>query len=279
MTQQSTKRAKFVYVNYEDIQRLINEGRIDINDIVYTKDTHENIFIGTDLSINPIRSKVYRFSSIIAAENKLNAQTDTYEGQIVAILNDGSYTAYIVNKNKSNLFYVTKLSADANSMDYDNLGNRPINNMDGTLSNPVILSGLPTGMYKVRGQYKMTVNDETTCMSSSGTLFFVESSEAQIYVRKITAKEITGYVISTENYSISESSIPTKDWLQNEGYAKETYVDEKIAALEIMSKNDIENYVDAVVNNKLDALIDQKLDSKLDERLVQVEDSDIQYLF
>ena len=40
----NTHRAKFSYVKRSDIERLIATGQIDANDIVYTNDTHENIF-------------------------------------------------------------------------------------------------------------------------------------------------------------------------------------------------------------------------------------------
>lgn len=88
----NTHRAKFSYVKRSDIERLIAAGQIDANDIVYTNDTHENIFIGSDLSIHPIQSKIYRFSDISTAESELNIATDTYEGQIVAILINDTYS-------------------------------------------------------------------------------------------------------------------------------------------------------------------------------------------
>ena len=65
----SNNRAKFSYVNRDEIEKLINKGKIDVNDIIYTKDTHENIFIGSDLSVIPIQSKVYRFKDVTSAEN------------------------------------------------------------------------------------------------------------------------------------------------------------------------------------------------------------------
>ena len=97
---QSTQRAKFAYIKRDEIQKLINAGKIDANDIIYTNDSHENIFIGTDLSINPVRSKIYRFPDEDTAKEKINESSDTYAGQLIAILNDGTYKAYIVNKNQ-----------------------------------------------------------------------------------------------------------------------------------------------------------------------------------
>lgn len=274
----STNRAKFSYVKYDDIQRLINEGKIDANDIVYTKDTHENILIGTDLSVNPVRSKIYRFLDVSEAEGKLNTSSDTYAGQIVAILNDGAYTAYIVNKNTGGSFYVTKLSEDAKTLNYDTIGNRPIDNLDGTLDNPITISALATGVYKVRGQYKICTNDITTYLSGNDHVFLVSNEESEIHIRKITSSDIFNYVVS-DNSIISKTELPTKQWIEDQGYTTQAYVDEKLTALDFMTRDEVSEYVTNIITVNLEPLIDKRIDAKLNESLASVEDSDITNLF
>lgn len=274
----STNRAKFSYVKYDDIQRLINEGKIDANDIVYTKDTHENILIGTDLSVNPVRSKIYRFLDVSEAEGKLNTSSDTYAGQVVAILNDGAYTAYIVNKNTGGSFYVTKLSEDAKTLNYDTIGNRPIDNLDGTLDNPITISALATGVYKVRGQYKICTNDITTYLSGNDHVFLVSNEESEIHIRKITSSDIFNYVVS-DNSIISKTELPTKQWIEDQGYTTQTYVDEKLTALDFMTRDEVSEYVTNIITVNLEPLIDKRIDAKLNESLASVEDSDITNLF
>ena len=274
----STQRAKFSYVNREDITKLINNGNIDANDIIYTKDTHENIFIGSDLSINPIRSKIYRFSDVSSAEKSLNTATDTYEGQIVAILTDGAYTAYIVNKNTGGSYYVTKLSEDAKTLNYDNLGNRPIDNLDGTLDNPITISDLATGIYKIRGQYKICLGDITTYLSSNDNFFIVDHDGTEVAIRKITAHNIIDYTVS-ENSIVSQTNIPTREWIESQGYVTEASVNEKIAALNFMTKEEVAEYVQNEVLANLEPLIDKRIYLKLNESFSQVEASDISYLF
>ena len=274
----STQRAKFSYVNREDITKLINNGNIDANDIIYTKDTHENIFIGSDLSINPIRSKIYRFSDVSSAEKSLNTATDTYEGQIVAILTDGAYTAYIVNKTTGGSYYVTKLSEDAKTLNYDNLGNRPIDNLDGTLDNPITISDLATGIYKIRGQYKICLGDITTYLSSNDNFFIVDHDGTEVAIRKITAHNIIDYTVS-ENSIVSQTNIPTREWIESQGYVTEASVNEKIAALNFMTKEEVAEYVQNEVLANLEPLIDKRIDLKLNESFSQVEASDISYLF
>lgn len=274
----STQRAKFSYVNREDITKLINNGNIDANDIIYTKDTHENIFIGSDLSINPIRSKIYRFSDVSSAEKSLNTATDTYEGQIVAILTDGAYTAYIVNKNTGETYYVTKLSEDAKTLNYDNLGNRPIDNLDGTLDDPITISDLATGIYKIRGQYKICSGDITTYLSSNDNFFLVDHDGTEVAIRKITAYNIIDYAVS-KNSIVSQTNIPTREWIESQGYVTEASVNEKIAALNFMTKEEVAEYVQNEVLANLEPLIDKRIDLKLNESFSQVEASDISYLF
>lgn len=277
-TKTSTNRAKFSLVNFGDIERLINKGKIDANDIVYTKDTHENVLIGSDLSINPVRSKIYRFSDVSVAESALNNATDTYEGQIVAILTDGAFTAYIVNKNTSGSFYVTRLSEDAKTLNYDTLGNRPIDNLDGTLDNPITIANLATGIYKVRGQYKICANDFTIYISGNDHIFLVDKGESEVAIRKITATNIYNYVVTDDSIA-SKTEIPTKEWIEQQGYATKSYVDEQIAALDFMTKDEVSEYVANVLATELEPLIDARIEVKLNESLNDVEDSDITNLF
>lgn len=274
----STNRAKFSLVKFNDIERLINDGKLDANDIIYTKDTHENILIGSDLSVNPIRSKIYRFLDVSTAESELNKSSDTYEGQIVAILTDGAYTAYIVNKNTGGSFYVTKLSEDVRTLNYDTLGNRPIDNLDGTLDNPITISDLATGTYKVRGQYKICANDITTYLSGNDHVFLVNHGESETSIRKITATDIYNYVITDDSIT-SESEITTKEWIGKQGYATKSYVDEQIAALDFMTKDEVSEYVTNVITTGLEPIINERIETKLNESLNEAEDSDIANLF
>ena len=234
--------------------------------------------LGSDLSINPIRSKIYRFSDVSSAEKSLNTATDTYEGQIVAILTDGAYTAYIVNKNTGGTYYVTKLSEDAKTLNYDNLGNRPIDNLDGTLDDPITISDLATGIYKIRGQYKICSGDITTYLSSNDNFFLVDHDGTEVAIRKITAHNIIDYTVS-ENSIVSQTNIPTREWIESQGYVTEASVNEKIAALDFMTKEEVAEYVQNEVLANLEPLIDKRIDLKLNESFSQVEASDISYLF
>ncbi len=275
----SYQRSKFTNVKRDDIEKLINKGILDSNDIVYTSDSHENILIGDDLSINPVRSKIYRFLDANDAEKKLNEQTDTYSGQLVAILTDNKYEAYIVNKNNNDKFVVSKVSDDNKTIDYNTLGNKPIENLTGTLDNVIVVADLNQGIYAIKGQYKICSDDITTYLSANENIFIVsENDDSTISVKKITSSEITDYIIS-ENQIKSQYSIATKEWVKEQGYITDVTLNDKIAALNYITKKEVEEYVSQVIINDIDPLIDEKITKRLNESFFTVKEADITNLF
>lgn len=105
-----SSHSKFVFANYNAIQDAIDKRLIDVNDIVITKDTQEMFLVRSDLSLFSIKSKTYVYSDVETAEKALNNNSDTYVGQIIAILSDDKYKAFIVNKNNSEKFIVTSVN-------------------------------------------------------------------------------------------------------------------------------------------------------------------------
>lgn len=260
-------RAKWAYLPYDSIQPKIDEGILDQFDVIYTSDSHENLIITPDLTLWSVRSRIYTFDSVADANTALNTNTDTYKGQIVSILNGDKYTAYVVNQDSNDVYFATALSAD--NIDYNTLGNRPIENLVGTLDVPIMIDGLNTGMYKVKGQYKISSTDITTYLSTDGDLFIVEISATEKFIKRFTKKTIQDFVIS--DGEIKKNTYITEEYLADNGYSTNDYVDVKLTAFETSIKNDIESYVEQTVEdiiiNKVDAIIDERLDVKLDERI------------
>ncbi len=124
----------------------------------------------------------------------MNIATDTYEGQIVAILTNDTYVAYIVNK-RGDAYYVSKLDEGNADVNYDALGNRPIYNLVGTLDKFVIVSELSDGVYKIRGQYKICLGDATVYSSANDNFFLVGHSDGVATIRKITSSDIFDYTL------------------------------------------------------------------------------------
>lgn len=260
-------RAKWAYLPYDSIQPKIDEGILDQFDVIYTSDSHENLIIAPDLTLWSVRSRIYTFDSVADANTALNTNTDTYKGQIVSILNGDKYTAYVVNQDSNGVYSATTLSAE--NVDYNNLGNRPIENLVGTLDVPIMIDGLNTGMYKVKGQYKISATDITTYLSADGDLFIVEISATEKFIKRFTKKTIQDFVIS--DGEIKKNTYITEEYLADNGYSTNDYVDVKLTAFETSIKNDIESYVEQTVEdiiiNKVDTIIDERLDVKLDERI------------
>ena len=267
------KRSRLSFQKYDIIEDYINQKKLDAYDIVYTTDTHENVVIDADLNIVPIRSRVYRFTDITSANLSLNKSSDTYEGQIVAILqeNDEKYSGYIVNKNKVGEFYVSPLS-ESGQIDYDSLGNKPVINKIGTLNSPITVDQLEDGIYKIRGQYKLTESAITIYLSSNDNFFLVKTENDITYIKKISAMDITDYTVNSDG-SISASTIPTTKILKN--YAPKSYVDDKIAALDLLTKDDVTTYVADIINNT----IDEKIETKVNKMYTPADNAEIQQLF
>lgn len=272
-------RAKWAYLSYDSIQQKIDEGVLDAYDIVYTKDSHENIVISPELEIWSVRSRIYTFDSVDEANVSLNTNTDTYKGQIVAILNNDKYSAYIVNQELNGTYSVTPLSAD--NIDYNTINNKPINNLVGTLNTPIIIATLNTGLYKIKGQYKIDDSEETVYLSADGDLFLIEDIDDGKCIKRFTKDIINDYIISDNG--IEKKVYVTDKYLEENGYATTDYVNGKVLALEESIKADIEAYVERTVENviteKVDTIIDNRLDVKFNEKIQAIPNNEVTDLF
>lgn len=273
-------RAKWAYLPYDSIQQKIDEGVLDSYDVIYTSDTHENLIITPDLQLWSVRSKVYVFSSVDDANTRLNLNTDTYVGQIISIITGDKCKGYIVNKDTNGNYFVDALTVD--DIDYNTLGNRPIENLVGTLDTPIFVDTLSSGTYKIKGQYYISNRDTTTTyLSVDGDLFLIEITDEGKCIKRFTKDKIYDYVITDTD--IIKKFYITDEYLDNNGYTTTIYVDEKIAAFETSIRADIEAYVEQtveyVITQKVDEIIDDRLDVKLDERIQETSDEEVQNLF
>lgn len=273
--------SKFVYKNFDDIQDCINSGELNAWDLVLSKDTKEFILIKDDLTLSPIKSKVYRFLDVDSAEKHLNLSCDTYAGQIVAILNTtGNYEAYIVNQKINGSFKVDPLNIYTGSIDYDTLSHRPIINIESDdLSIPIVLDTMKEGFYKVNGSYKISDSIETIFSSYSSNLFWVHhDKDGTVYVKRIGATDITDYVIYNDG-TYSVAVVPTTEWLKAQGYVTESYVDKKIAALDFITQEEIEDYVQNIVLQTINNLVTEKIDEEFNNRFIAATEKEALDLF
>ena len=269
-------RVKYAYLDYSDISTRIENGEIDQYDVVFTKDTHEQYLIKDDLSLLNIKSRIYCFDSVISAKEKLNSNTDTYEGQIVAIADNdsGVYHGYIVNKSNDE-YIITSLADNGNKIDYDSLVHRPIINKTGSLANPLTIGELDNGLYSISGEYRIFLEYPTIFSSSINHLFVVEKGNDKIYVKDVSAKKIVTYVLSNGQVSIED--VITSNYLTENQYITETDFDAKIKALDFVTRNEISDYVKQITTEYLEQNLDSKIDKKINSLIA--DDSEIDNLF
>lgn len=270
------KKTKFGYLSYEKMLSTIANGGLDAYDINFAPDTKECYIVDPNLKPWAIRSKVLTFDTEEEAVSQLNADSSTYPGQIVAILKDGSYIGYIVNQ-ESGDYIITPLSSDSNKdLDYNNLGNRPIINLTGSLAEPIIADELDDGFYSFSGQFKVSQKLDTVFSASKSQIFSVEKDVDTVYVRKFSGKEIILYAISD---FVTESSMVTSKLLGD--YAKKQDITDAISALDVFSKKDAEEYItqliqtNSAVNDKLDEIVEKKVK----DQVVETTDEEIDSLF
>ena len=271
-------RAKFGYLLEQEIQSRIDSGELNAFDVVFTKDSKKIILLSDSLELIEMRNRVYCFDNTSDAYVALNENEDSYEGQIVSIKDENVYRAYVVNKNYTGKFYPVPLSASIEDINYNDLGNRPIIKLTGTLDTQIMLESLSSGVYMIDGQYRIAEGLETVFLSSVSDLFLVEKDTSKIVIKKISATETIIYTIVDGVVTIS--TVATTE-----------YVNSQISALEILTKEDVEVYVSDFINQSLDTLVESKVeekladgidkivDAKIDEKIGSVEDDSIYNLF
>lgn len=270
-------RSRYGYLNLADIQDRIDSGKLDAYDLIYTKDTHECYILTEDLEQVPIKSRVYQFPTEEEALLYLNAATDTYEGQLVAIKKKNRYKAYIVNKDDEDLWCVTLLSDADEQIDYDTLGNRPITNLTGTLANPIIVETLDNGIYSISGQYKVFDSIDTIFSSYENHIFLVEKSETETHIKDISSTDMITYSLVGDE--IQQDKLVTSKFLKDNNYVTDSDLDKKIQTLDILTKTEASEYIEQAVNSYLDSKLDSAIDQKLDEKIVETADTEIADLF
>ena len=71
----------------------------------------------------------------------------------------------------------------------------------------------------------------------------------------------------------------TKQWIEEKGYVTESVVNEKIAALDFITKDEVSDYVKQVISENIEPIVDARIEKKFNESFEKVEDSDISNLF
>lgn len=273
-------RAKQGYLSYDNMLAKIASGDLDAYDVVYVEQQKQCYIVSPSLEPWAIKSRVYTFESVEDAVEKLNTNTDTYNGQIISVLVNNKYTAYIVNTNEENKFFVEPLNK-FDDIDYDTIGNRPIINLTGSFAKPVVLDQQSSGIYLVKNQYKISNKLATVFSSAYPTLFWIENNTDTIYIREINAKNIKTYVSESSSDKITESEVVTTEYLKENNYVTSNDVDKKIAVLDVFTKKEAEDYITEYLqdNPVLQSTIESTVEKKINEKVSETSADDIENLF
>lgn len=91
----------------------------------------------------------------------------------------------------------------------------------GTLENPLILSTLPEGLYRVLGTYLVSPTSDTSITTEIDHLTFVSGDSEHVAIKVLTEDSITDYIVESDYVTLVTQ------------YATKPYVDGQIALLEI----------------------------------------------
>ena len=140
----------------------------------------------------------------------------------------------------------------------------------GTQENEIILSSLYDGLYEIKGQHKITANDETTYYSMSNILCIVQTINGKKKVKRITADQIEDCVVE-EDLSVTRDIVATQEWIKEQGYADKTYIDYKFEILKQQIEDEIADLVLPIIRPVVVEVID--------EEMGEIDSGDIQNLF
>lgn len=258
MAEYTENQIRFGWLNKSEMLEAIHNGDLNEYDVCFTKDTHEEFIINSKLEPISIKSRLRIYGSVDAATQDINEdKTLTYPGEILSIRDGEKFIAYVVNE-LDNEYFVTPVYADR-MIDYNGLQNVPIKNLEGSVTNPIILADLDDGLYKITGHFIIPTGNEVT--SIVGNFIIVEQTGLnEKSIKRINSNSIFDYYIKNENVRVDE--YVTNEYMESKGYATKQYVDSTIAALEISLREYIREYVETTCTLLIRNLIDDELNMR-----------------
>lgn len=258
MAEYTESQIRFGWLTKEEMFSAIQNGDLDKYDVCFTKDTHEEFIINSKLEPISIKSRLRIYGSVDAATQDINEdKTLTYPGEILSIRDGEKFIAYVVNELDGE-FFVTPVYADR-MIDYNGLQNAPIKNLDGSVTEPIILTDLDDGFYKVTGHFVIPTGNEIT--SLVGNYIIIETTDLYTKkIKRINNDSIFDYVITNDEVAVNKYA--TEEYVKEQGYATENYVDEKVVALEISLQEYIREYVEVTCTLLVRHLVEDELNMR-----------------
>lgn len=157
-----------------------------------------------------------------------------------------------------------------NSLSYNKLSDKPIENLIGSLNAPVYISSLEDGIYKIKGQYIISQSNPTVQSSAEDVLFFISHDselEKKMTITKMQGTSIVLYFLQTDGTYRTDKYI-TENWITDQNYMSAD------AAKEFITKTIQESVADVI-----DQQLDEKLDSALDKKIGGISTEELTNIF
>ena len=145
-----------------------------------------------------------------------------------------------------------------NSLSYNKLSDKPIENLIGSLNAPVYISSLADGIYKIKGQYIISQSNPTVQSSAEDVLFFVSHDpelEKKMTITKMQGTSIVLYFLQTDGTYRTDKYV-TENWITDQNFMSAD------SARELITETIQESVAD-IIDQQLDAKLDSALDKKL----------------
>lgn len=157
-----------------------------------------------------------------------------------------------------------------NSLSYNKLSDKPIENLIGSLNAPVYISSLKDGIYKIKGQYIISQSNPTVQSSAEDVLFFISHDpelEKKMTITKMQGTSIVLYFLQTDGTHRTDKYI-TENWITDQNYMSAD------AAKEFITKTIQESVADVI-----DQQLDEKLDSALNKKIGGISTEELTNIF
>lgn len=196
--------------------------------------------------------------------------SDIVEGNIPAerLIPQGGTTGQVLVKNSNDNYDISWVNAELDT---------PIDKVIGTLENPVILSELPSGVYRIVGNNYIIRDDTTYFVDATGSNLYIRSVEDN-NILKISTKGIIVYTFTddgytTDRYVTEEDVNAIKNSIMQSMPTKLSQLEND---MNFVTSEEVATQITEQLNN---GKIEELIDERIFESIGPIPDEDIANLF
>ena len=191
--------------SYESIIKAISSCKLKADTYVYIKDEELLGWIDLNKQLHRLGNSVRQISSF--PSKGIKNVLYIYK-KIPYIWNGNEFEALVNNED----------------LDYNDLDNKPIINLNGTSENPIFSTDLADGNYLIKGV--IVLQNEERITTFLGNHFVVETIENIKYITRISGSSIQKISINIDDNSSTTDEYITTEYLRQNKYITENDLDE-----------------------------------------------------